>query len=58
MSACGLVVFIDLNTYILKGTNFKTFLKEYYAVALECWTILKVEHETEHDIFLVLMEFV
>ena len=33
-------VFINVNSYILKGTNFKTFLKESYAIALESWTIL------------------
>ena len=32
---CGLVVFINVNTCILtKGGNYKTFLKENYAVAL------------------------
>ena len=32
----GLVVFIDMNTYILtEGRNFKTFLKENYAVDLD-----------------------
>ena len=30
----GIVVFIDLNTYVLNGMNFKTFLKENYAIAL------------------------
>ena len=33
-STCGLVIFIDMNTYILtKGRNFKTFLKKNYAIA-------------------------
>ena len=31
---CGLVVFIDMNTYTEVGRNFKTFLKENYAIAL------------------------
>ena len=37
-STCGLVVFIDMNTYILaEGRNFKTFLKKSYAVALDSY---------------------
>ena len=36
----GLVVFIDMNTCILKeGGNFKTFLKKNYAIALECCSL-------------------
>ena len=39
--SCVLVVFIDMNTYILaEGRNFKTFLKENYTT----------EHGTDHDI--------
>ena len=36
-SACELVMFIiDMNTYILtEGRNFKIFLKENYAIALD-----------------------
>ena len=30
----GIVVFIDMNTYVLNGTNFKMFLKENYTIAL------------------------
>ena len=34
LPSCGLVVFIDLNTYILtKGRDFIMFLKENYAIA-------------------------
>ena len=42
-STCGIVVFIDMNTYILtKGRNFKTFLKENYAIALDsCYLFFK-----------------
>ena len=49
LPSCGLVVFIDMNIYILiEGRNFKTFLKENYAVALGSYYIftkklLKVE---------------
>ena len=36
LSSYGLVVFVDMNTYILKeGRNLKTFLTENYAIALE-----------------------
>ena len=34
-NTCELVVFIYMNTYNLKGRNFKTFLKENYAIALD-----------------------
>ena len=39
----GIVVFIDLNTYVLNGMNFKTFLKENYAIALldSCYLLKK-----------------
>ena len=30
----GIVVFIDMNTYVFNGTNFKMFLKENYTIAL------------------------
>ena len=30
----GIVIFIDMNTYVLNGTNFKMFLKENYTIAL------------------------
>ena len=36
LPSCGQVVFIDMYTYILtEGKNFKTFLKENYAIALD-----------------------
>ena len=40
---CGLVVFIDMNTYILTGgRSFKTLLKENYAIALDsCYLFTK-----------------
>ena len=43
LPSCGLVVFIDMNRYILtEGSNFKTFLKDNYAVALEdCYLFAK-----------------
>ena len=34
-STFELVVFIDTDTYILKDVNYKTFLKENYAIALD-----------------------
>ena len=44
---------MDINTYILTESNgnFKTFLKENYAIALcSCYMLKKnVEHRTEHD---------
>ena len=50
-----------MNTYILtKGRNFKTFLKENYAVALFGQLLLiyykNVEHKIEH-VLIVLMEW-
>ena len=49
---CGLVVFIDMNTYTEVDRNFKTFWKENYAIALKVVTYLlnNVKHEIEHDI--------
>ena len=36
LASCGLVVFIDMKTYVTEGgRNFKTFLKENYAIALD-----------------------
>ena len=33
---CGLVVFVDMNTYILiEGKNFKTFLQENDVIAMD-----------------------
>ena len=29
----GIVVLIDLKTYVLNGMNFETFMKENYAIA-------------------------
>ena len=44
ISLCGLVVFIDMNMYILReGRNFKTFLKENYAIALDSKIILNMK---------------
>ena len=35
---CGLLLFIDMNTYILtEWRNFKTFLKENYPIALDSY---------------------
>ena len=56
----GLVVFIDMNTYILtEGGNFKTFFKENYAIALErCYLFTKKMLNMELKmILIVLMEF-
>ena len=55
----GVVVFIDMNTYVLNSTNFKTFLKENYAMALlgSCYLLKNAEYRTEHDVLIVLMEF-
>ena len=39
---CGVVVFIDMNTYTEVGMSFKTFLKENYAIALDsCYLFTK-----------------
>ena len=36
MTLCGLVVFTDMNAYVLtKGRNFKIFLKKNYAIILD-----------------------
>ena len=46
-----LVIFIDMNTYILtERRNFKTFWKENYAVGLDSCYVFNLEHRTEHDI--------
>ena len=55
LSLFGLVVFIDINTYILtEGRNFKRFLKENYAIVLSsCYLftyLLNVENGIERDI--------
>ena len=49
------LVFIDINTYILtEDRNFKTFLKENYAIALNiCYMFTKnmlVEHKIKHGV--------
>ena len=37
LPSCGLLVFTNMNTYILtEDTNLKTFLKEKYLIALDC----------------------
>ena len=56
----GLVVFIDMNTYILtKSWNFKTFLKENYAITLDsCYLFAKKMLNIKLNMmFMVLMEF-
>ena len=54
LPSCEIMVFIGTNTYILtEGRNFKTFLKENYASALDsCYMFTKknVEHGIEHDV--------
>ena len=58
--SCRLVVFIDMNTNILtEGRNFKTFLKENYAIALDsCCLFTKEMLNMELNIILVvLLEF-
>ena len=45
-----------MNTYILKGTNFKTFLRENYEISLGCcylFTKKNVEHGIEHNVLIV-----
>ena len=57
---CGLVVFMDMNTYILtEGSDFKTFLRENYAIALNsCYLFTKQMLNMELNMMLiVLMEF-
>ena len=46
LASCELVVFRDMNTYMLKGRDFKTFLKENYAVALESYYMF-IEHDAD-----------
>ena len=48
---CELVVFIDMETYILtEGRHFKTFLKENYAIALDsCYLFTKKMFEHNID---------
>ena len=43
LPSCGLVVFIDMNKYIVtEGRSFKAFLKENYAVVWEsCYLFTK-----------------
>ena len=41
LPSCVVVIFIDMNAYILKeGTNFQKFLKETYAIALDSCYLL------------------
>ena len=35
------MTFIDINTYIIDGTSFKTFLKKYASALLESCYLLK-----------------
>ena len=54
------MVFIDSNTYIPQGTNFKLFCKEYYAIILDSSVVTyytNFEHGIEHDVLIVLVEF-
>ena len=46
LASCELVVFRDMNTYMLKGRDFKTFLKENYAVTLESYYMF-IEHDAD-----------
>ena len=51
-----MLAFIAMNIYILKGTNFKTFLKENYAIALDsCYlcTSKNVERKIDRDILIL-----
>ena len=60
LSSCGLVAFMNMNTYILTGgTNFKIFLKEIYPVDLDsCYIFTKNMLNMKLKIMLiVLMEF-
>ena len=54
LASCGMMVFTDMNTYILtEGRNFKSFLQKKYAIASDsCYLFTKenVEHGIEHDI--------
>ena len=55
------MVFIDMNSYLMtEGRNFKTFLKDNFGINLDsCYIFTKkiVEHEIEHNVSTVLMEF-
>ena len=51
LSSCVLVIFIDMNTYILTWRrNFKTFWKQNDATGLDSCYLFDVEHGTEHDL--------
>ena len=48
--SCKLVVFIDINTYILPGDrNFKTFMKENHGITLDNCYVFTKEHRIEVD---------
>ena len=48
--SCKLVVFIDINTYILiEDRNFKTFMKENYGITLDNCYVFTKEHRIEVD---------
>ena len=42
--------YIYMNIYILKGTNFRTFLKGNYAIALDSYGIYVLWKNVEHGI--------
>ena len=56
---CGLVVFIDMNMYILteKAWSFKTFFKGNYAIALDsCYLFTKKMLYMELSMILIVLE--
>ena len=54
---CGLVVFVDMNTYILtEGTNFKTFLKEKYPIALTVVSYIFTKKMLSMDLNMILSD--
>ena len=57
LTSCEIVVFTDMDTYILKeGRNFKTFLKEIYAVVLDsCYMFTKKMLNMEWGMMLIVL---
>ena len=58
LPSCGIVVSIDMNMYILtESRNFKTLLKENYAIALDsCYLFTKKMLNMELNMILIVVE--
>ena len=60
LPSCELVIFMDINTYILTESsgNFKTFFKENYAIALcSCYMLKKMLNIELNMMLTMLMKF-